>query len=270
MKNSIIKLTIIIILGVIGLFTAATPSRLYAQGKISVLGTVHAPTKYITKDTLLKVLDKFKPDIILMELDTSLMDEKGRFKVDPKKMSLESIVADYYKQNHPEVQLAGIDVANRNSYYKSHDTFNRENKMGKIVDSLFKNNMLNDTSWFLTSSLRSASQILNNYGYLSLKEINSVNCMKAASIRQDLLYNKQVQMVRNNDGLKNWYTFAKENADFWDLRNRTMVGNIINFSNKYPSKKILVLTGYFHKYALVDGLKTKLTGTKTELVEVNY
>lgn len=68
--------------------------------------------------------------------------------------------------------------------------------MGKIVDSLFQNNMLNDTSWFLTSSL-----------------------------------NKQVQMVRNNYDLKNWYTFAKENADFWDLRNRTMVGNIINFSN---------------------------------------
>lgn len=267
MKKLIIKRALIIILGA---FMTTSPSRLYAQGKVSILGTVHSPTKYITKDTLLKVLNKFKPDIILMELDTSLMDERGNFKANSQKMSLENIVVGDYKQSHPEVQLAPIDVANRNAYYKSNDTFNKERMMGKMIDSLFNNNMLNDTSWFLTSSIRSGSQILNNYGYLSLKEINSVNCMKVASVRQDLLYNKQVEMIRNNDELKGWYAFAKENADFWDLRSRTMVSNIINFANKYPNKKIIFLVGYYHKYALVDQLKATLNGKKTELVEVGY
>jgi hypothetical protein len=62
--------------------------------------------------------------------------------------------------------------------------------------------MLNDTAWFLTSSLKSAGQILNNYRHLTLAEINSINCMKIATVRQDLLYNKQVQMIRNNNQLK--------------------------------------------------------------------
>lgn len=249
---------------------AASPGTLSAQGKILVLGTVHSETKYITKDTLLKVLDKFKPDIILMELDTSLMDINGKFKVEPTKLSLESIVASDYQTNHPHVRLAGIDVANRNAHYKSHNTFNKEAKLSKTIDSLFQNNMLNDTAWFLTSSLKSAGQILNNYGHLTLAEINSINCMKIASVRQNLLYNKQVQMIRNNNQLKPWYIFAKENAEFWDLRNRTMVNNILNFANKYPNNKIFILTGYFHKYAIIDGLKTKLTRRKIDLVEVTH
>ena len=255
---------------IFGLLCAAIPNVLYGQGKISVLGTVHSATKYITKDTILKVLNKFKPDIILMELDTSLMDKNGSFRVEPAKLSLESIVVKQYKQNHPKVQLAGIDVANRNSHYKSHDTFNKEMIMSNTIDSLFKNNKLNDTSWFLTSSLKSAGQILNNYGYLKLADINSINCMKTASVRQDLLYNKQVEMIRNNEQLKPWYIFAKENSEFWDLRNRTMVTNILNFASQYPNKKILILTGYFHKYAIVDGLNAKLRNIQTNLVEVIY
>ncbi|MBC7398987.1 MAG: hypothetical protein H7289_03510 [Mucilaginibacter sp.] len=232
-----------------------------AQSRVCVLGSVHVPTKYITEDTLLKALSSFKPDIILLELDTSLMDETGKFKMDPQKMSLESRVVNKYKQLSPQVRLGPIDVVYRNQFYKEHNTTDKEKGLSKAVDSLYKGNMLNDTTWFTVNSLYSATQILNNYGYMQLKDINSIACMGAASLRQGLLYRNEVNIIKNNPDLHSWYAVAKENADFWDLRNNTMVSNIIRYVETYPNKRIAVIVGYFHKYALVDGLSAK-AGTK--------
>lgn len=53
------------------------------QSRLRIIATVHNPTKYITQDSLTKALDDFKPDVILMELDTSLIDNKGNFKLTP-------------------------------------------------------------------------------------------------------------------------------------------------------------------------------------------
>ncbi|MCR8559463.1 hypothetical protein KXD93_17530 [Mucilaginibacter sp. BJC16-A38] len=226
-----------------------------AQTRVMILGSVHTPTKYITKDTLLKALKDFKADVILLELDTSLMDNNGIFKRDPGKMSLESGTAQSYRQANAGTVLRPIDVVYRNKYYTEHKTFAKENQMGKVIDSLFKNNMMNDTTWFITSSLCSATQILNNYGYMQLNDINSKAYMDVASSRQNLLYQRQVAFIKNNDDLKTWYPFAKEDADFWDLRNDTMAHNIITYARKYPGKNIAVIVGCYHKYALVDRLK---------------
>ena len=43
-------------------------------------------------------------------------------------------------------------------------------------------------------------------------------------------------------------------CDFWDLRNQTMAKNIVTVVRNNPSKKIMVLTGYFHRYYLLEQL----------------
>jgi uncharacterized protein YdaL len=127
--------------------------------------------------------------------------------------------------------------------------------MGNVIDSMYKKNMLNDTTWFIVNSLYSANQILNNFSYMKLKDINSTLCMQAASLRQTLLYKREIDIIRNSQDLQNWYSFAKENADFWELRNKTMSKNILKYVEMYPGKKIAVMVGFYHKYALIDYLK---------------
>lgn len=195
------------------------------------------------------------------------MDEKGNFKVNPQKMSLEAGTAQRYKDLNKNTNLARIDVMYRNRYYKDNNTFARENQLSQAVDSLYKNNKLNDTIWFIINSLYSATQILNNLGYMKLKDINSGSSMQAASLRQNLLYKREVDIIRNNSNLRSWYPFAKENADFWDLRNRTMINNILAYIKHHPDKNIAVIVGYYHKYALIDGLKPLASSNRFVLVD---
>lgn len=231
------------------------PTIVTAQTRLTIIASVHSPTKYITRDTLLSILSRFKTDDILLELDTSLMDEKGTFKVNPQKLSLEAGTAQRYKEINPNTNLARIDVTYRNQYYKDNNTFTKESQLSKAIDSLYKNNLLNDTTWFIINSLYSATQVLNNMGYMRLKDINSDISMQAASLRQNLLYKREVDVINNNSNLRHWYPFAKEAADFWNLRNLTMINNILTYIKEHPDKNIAVIVGYYHKYALIDGLR---------------
>jgi hypothetical protein len=244
-----------------------TTSLLSAQTRLMVIGSVHSPTKYITQDTLFNVLTRFKADVVLLELDSSLMDDKGNFKRPPQAISLEPAAAQRYRDASNNVQLGRIDVVYRNQFYKAHNTFAKERLLSRAVDSLYKNNLLNDTTWFTVNSLYSATQILNNFANMRLKDINAADCMQAASLRQHLLYKREVDVIRNNSALNGWYDFAKENADFWDLRNKTMVNNILNYIKQHRGKNIAVIVGYYHKYALIDGLKPLARSKKFELVE---
>jgi hypothetical protein len=238
-----------------------------AQSKLTIIASVHNSTKYITQDTLLSVLRQFKADALLLELDSSLMDENGNFKISPQKISLEAATAQLYKEEYIKTNLSRIDVINRNQYYKTNETFVKENQLGKVIDSLYRNNMLNDTSWFIINSLYSASQILNNMGYMRLKDINSAICMQAASLRQNLLYKREVDLINNNSDLKQWYPFAKDAAEFWHLRNQTMIRNILTYIKEHPNKKIAVIVGYYHKYALMDGLRPLASKNRFVLVD---
>ncbi|MFD1256427.1 hypothetical protein ACFQ3S_06425 [Mucilaginibacter terrae] len=229
----------------------------HAQTRLRIIATVHNPTKYITQDSLIKVLEAFKPDIILMEWDTSLIDDKGNIKLTKQQManSLEGQTAQFYIQQHPQTAIRGFDIDYRNKFYKEHNTFSNEIKMGNLIDSMYKKNLLNDTTWFIVNALYSANQILNNFSHMKLKDINSALCMQAASLRQTLLYKRETEIIHYNQYLKSWYSFAKENADFWELRNKIMTKNILKYIKMYPRKKIAVMVGFYHKYALIDYLK---------------
>lgn len=170
--------------------------------------------------------------------------------------SLEGQTAKSYREKHAEVIVRGFDIAYRNKFYKEHDTFSNESKMSKAIDSMYQKNMLNDTSWFIVNSLYSSNQILNNFGYMKLKDINSALCMQTASLRQNLLYVRITDILKNNPALKSWYSFARKDADFWQLRNQTMADNIVKYIERYPGRKIVVMVGFYHKYALIDYLKT--------------
>ncbi len=88
-----------------------------------------------------------------------------------------------------------------------------------------------------------------------LRDVNSSQTSNIAAFRQNWLYNRELGVIKNNPDLKSWYPFFKDDADFWEMRNKTMVSNIAAYAQKYPGKSIVVMVGFYHKYALVDGLR---------------
>ena len=43
--------------------------------------------------------------------------------------------------------------------------------------------------------------------------------------------------------------------EYWDVRNKAMTANILNQIKLNPNKRIVVFTGYSHRYYLIDELK---------------
>jgi hypothetical protein len=41
-------------------------------------------------------------------------------------------------------------------------------------------------------------------------------------------------------------------CEFWNTRNQTMAKNIIRVAERYPNKKIVVLTGFLHRYYIIS------------------
>lgn len=99
------------------------------------------------------------------------------------------------------------------------------------------------------------NNILNVLANETLYDLNNKTSMSVIKLRQDLNYNKTLIMCYRNDQLSRYREFWKQNGEFWIFRNKQMIENILNYCNEFKGKRIVVLTGFYHKYLLCEGLE---------------
>lgn len=227
----------------------------FAQTTLTIIGTAHERTNHFTSDTLLQMLIKIKPDVILQELDTALMDSQGNYKGRATAdKGNEHVASMAYKNLYPKVVFRQFDIEDRSFYYSRHNTFAMENKLSISVDSLFSNGLLSDRNLQIISSLYKINGELNTMYGMDIHILNSKKYMKLAASRQDWMYNRQLEVIGSTPALKQYYDFYKDDGDFWIRRNKAMIHNIASYLKEFKGKKIVVLTGATHKYFLTDGL----------------
>jgi hypothetical protein len=230
-----------------------------AQTTVTILGTAHFATQGMNADTLYQMICRIKPDVILQELDASLMDAKGNYKGRIlKDTGNEHLASLRYKVIHPDVVFREFDIAYRNAYYRQHNTFANENKSSRSLDSLFSRGLLSRKNLDIISKLYHLNDSLNRMYYDSqLRFLNSPAYMSLAREREFWLYTKLPEVFESTPALHKWHAFEKDDADFWDVRNHAMINNILGYVGTFKGKKIMVLTGAMHKYYLTEGLQPK-------------
>jgi hypothetical protein len=227
-----------------------------AQTNITIIGTSHEKTHHNNADSILTVLKKIKPDLILLELDTALMDEKGNFKGRAiNNTGNEFAASRIYKELNNNVILRRFDIEGRSAYYDQHKTFAMENKLGHAIDSLFNSHLLDETSMQIISRYYKMNQSLNELYDSDLKTLNSKEYTKLAGARQYGLYQELLAVIDRTPQLKTYYDFQKEDGDFWTVRNKAMADNITQYVKQFKGKNIVVLTGAMHKYKLIGYLE---------------
>ncbi|MCC9136782.1 hypothetical protein ACFSKU_10240 [Pontibacter silvestris] len=80
------------------LFTLLIAFYSFGQQKeteITVIGTIHQAASNFNPDTLYEILERIKPDIILIEIDSSFFTEDFRFKILLMRMSKLPLLAMY-------------------------------------------------------------------------------------------------------------------------------------------------------------------------------
>lgn len=248
----------------ITLFCNAQVNHKTSKPELIVIGTVHFPTKQINKDTIYSVLENLKPDIILMESDMTNFNSDYTFKNMYDENEWNAIVK--YKKSHENTLFRPMEFEGRNDYRIQNGIQNPEVVLTKInlLNSL---NILPEKHKKIWNRFVELSISLNELDNSSLKELNTPPSDNLVKERQFYQYQKLKEIVDGNAEFSKLKieTTAKASVSlqelykrycyFEELRNRTIVDNILKWQNKYPKKKIVMLIGFYHRYFLINELK---------------
>lgn len=246
------------------------------KAELIIIGTVHFPTKKINKDTIYSVLENLKPDLILMESDMTNFNSDFTFKNTYDENEWNAVLK--YKTNYKTTLFRPMEFEGRNNYRKENGIQNPDVVLNEInvLDSLNILSKKYKESWNRYIEL---SNSLNELDNNSLRELNSISTDNLVRERQFYQYQKLKEIVDENEQFLKLKieTAAKDSISlrelykrysyFEELRNRTIIDNILKWKSKYPNKKIVVLIGFYHRYFLVNELKWKQNKYDFELKE---
>jgi len=224
------------------------------QTRLVILGTVHEPTKKFTADSVTNILNQVNPDLILLESDSSFFTNSFAFKIDSKTNGI--IGMKKYILEFP-TPLRPYDIEERNQYYSKTNYFERERKSYQKLRSI--KNQLTREQKDAYKSLTQLSKELNKIGQKSPSEINQQVVYDKVEERQRAKYRGVNEIFEQRQELEKYRDFYKEMGDFWDKRNKAMSQNIIMYLKKdeFRNKIVVVITGFYHKYYLLNELKPR-------------
>lgn len=232
--------------------------------KVYVLGSMHFETNNFKRDDLYAYLSKVSPSIILYEGDEQTVDRMvnrtdffnqlmSSFK---KENKVESFVSLKYLKLHPESKVLGYEWEDRDQFHFKH---NYKKNMNKLIGMAFKLNKNNKLSSEESKVMNEFSAINRKYYNLgnskTLYDFNNRIADSIIRIRQAYVYNKIPEIIKTKQLSDNLKEFVPIHMNYWDTRNMEMVKNIIKQIKNNPNKRIVVLTGYSHRYYLIDELK---------------
>ncbi len=240
--------------------TQPTPNR------VIIVGSKHNGNKELNPKNLYQLISKIKPDIILLEFDSTTVADCDIKKVWGAKTAellgiwnnpLEYKAARKYKEKVKEVCLASFDVyiPNRRNYVDYKNAM--ETSHSSAMTQLF-----NDNKFSSTDSIQ-----FNDYNLLNTSLIQKLDSNLITMNRESLndtakrVFDMEMTFIKNItekytelQPYSNWF-----NADilFWEERNKKMCAQILRELNANSDKTILILTGLMHKYYLSNYLQQK-------------
>ncbi len=237
----------------------------FSQNKteIYVIGNIHDSVPNYHPKILFDILDKIKPDIILHEVDSQGMKE---YETDKSLKGNEITASNLYLKKFPGTLRLPFDFENRNQYRKDKGMVPTDNLSVKLIDSLYQTKKLSQSEAKLYENFLNTTQELMKTAKLSPENFNNKATDKVSEKRQNAQYSGLLKITEKRKEFADRFVTKPNNENisyrdgfklmsgFWDLRNQTMAQNIYNTAAKYPNRKIVVLTGFLHRYYLLKEL----------------
>lgn len=241
---------------------AAEPS----PNRVVILGTKHNGNKYLNANSLLKIIQRINPDIILLEFDSTSVSDCDIKKVNGAKIAeflgiwdnpIEYRAARKFKEIKPEICLAPFDIyiPNRREYI-AYQRLMEKSHLVKLT-SLFNENKLNeaDSAQFTQYSKINNALLEKLDSNLLIMNRESLNdTIRVISFLENNFIRQITSKYNELQPYSNWYNSS---SDFWEQRNNGMCLKIMRELNANSDRTILILTGLMHKYYLTNFLRKK-------------
>jgi hypothetical protein len=236
---------------------------------VCILGTVHTSNKNYNADSIFEIINTFKPDLILTEADTAIyknvLKEYEKLKIPffakigrglgfGKDEENETRAVRKYKYLHPLIDIRPYDYEGRNEFHSKYKILSEPDVVMTEIQNLFDSNALSKNHRNIWTAWLLINDTLNNYYNKTPFVINQKETYRISGKRQQLQYQCLNQIVQEDKRLERFKEFYQINTNFWNTRNKIMTEHIANFIRRYPKKRIIVLTGFMHKYYLLNEL----------------
>ncbi|MDQ3019683.1 MAG: TraB/GumN family protein [Bacteroidota bacterium] len=223
--------------------------------EVYIIGTVHIGTNSFDSDTLLNILNKINPDVILIECDTSYMTTNFEFKEEIKYAFLETSAITEYLKNK-EVQVRPFDIAGGDIFF--------DDPVRKINESDFFNDIQSltgdkskDLSGAGVSILEKFYLMMSIAEEMSNAKISYINSPEGSMKIDTINYYSYVGLgllINAVPELLKYRSYWDAEYDNWNKRNDAMLVNILKYEGFFEGKKIVVLCGFAHKNFLKNEL----------------
>lgn len=221
------------------------------QTNIYIVGTVHDRTNNFNSDSIFSILTKLKPDLILMELDSSSFDRD--FNLIDRTRTNETLGVKKYLSKHPTL-IRPYDINGRNRVISvseiETEALNRISAIEWRLDSAQRQTLaeFRQTNKELVSLLKK-----NPFG------INQPYTNALVEKNQKLMYQGLMEIIESREELEDFRITYRQSGVFWDRRNSKMVQNTLIFLDMdiFKNKTIALFTGFMHKYYFLNQLLPK-------------
>lgn len=217
-------------------------------------------------DSLLLVLQKVRPDLILDEMQSpsGFYTKEKELRELPasvqlrtklgigKKLPPEKMVLYEYRKIDPNIIIRPFDIyiEDRNKYIQQDREWER--KFFSIVNDPKYSNTFSpyQTDLFLQYvQLNNFLYDITRKSYFDMNQPHVHDSLREMIAVSDPFTMSIIDSIAIARSLKPYH---EKNKIFWRERNEKMANNIVEYIQEYPGKRIVVLTGLLHKHYLMD------------------
>lgn len=233
--------------------------------ELIIIGNVHAPMPNYNSDSLLAILERLDPDIILHEIDSASFTADNKFK--HASTENEQNATKKYIEKHPSVKIGPFEFEGRNEYRRHMGIKQSDEPTWKLLDSMYRSGMLKEDEANIVREYYRLTDSLTAIAHKTSYYFNNSYSDSISKLRQYYQHYKILEVVNHRDEFNQRFVetttgkkitlregYSRQCA-FWDLRNQTMAKNILRVVDENPKKRIIVLTGFFHRYYLLTEIK---------------
>jgi len=224
--------------------------------RIVVMVTVCNSSEDFDPANLVAIIDRIKPDLILVELDSSFFMPDMSFKPGTVTMSLENKAVSTYVKDHP-VPVRPYEIEGRNRIYQEHDYFRLQKELSASLNKAANDSLLVPEARTLLDAIIRFDEIAYAVSLDWPVVFNSEACDKAMESKQYYGGEGLARIVALTPSLAKFSEFCKFKHDFWITRNNAMVDHIIARIKEFHPKTVMVICGFEHRYYLRNCLKEK-------------
>jgi hypothetical protein len=249
-----------------------------------LIGTKHTPHSGYHSDSLLKVVVNLKPDIILIEQDSvSGIFKTGQFKPIPRwikylsritgwsKNEIEGNMIHKFHRAFPNVIIKPFDVAlNGHERDKNRKEFIQLEKVFEVAMSkAYVNKEMSQYRANVHLTREELHTQMSKRMYSILQEFNTDSTTEIIRQRKTLEESHFKALVDSVPSLQPFSKRVYQMFDNWQLRDKVMVQQIQRYILAYPGKRIVAISGAFHRFYQIDHLAPKREEMNFRLLDIN-